>query len=146
MKWWDQMPWSSFAKCWALCQLFHSPLYFHQEAFEFLFTFCHKGGVICISEVIDISLGNLDSGLCFFQPSVSHDVLMRVQSGWQYTALTYSFSHLEPVCCSMSSSNCCSGWKIVDKILPVENHCSHYSVPNFFVARCYLWFPLKAWD
>ena len=28
--------------------------HFHQEAFEFLFTFCHKGGVICISEVIDI--------------------------------------------------------------------------------------------
>ena len=26
---------------------------------------------------------------------------------WQYTALTYSFSSLEPVCCSMSSSNCC---------------------------------------
>ena len=26
-------------------------------------------------EVIDISLGNLDSSLCFFQPSVSHDVL-----------------------------------------------------------------------
>ena len=38
-------------------------------------TFCHKGGVICISEVIDISPGNLDSSLCFLQPSVSHDVL-----------------------------------------------------------------------
>ena len=24
-----------------------------------------------------------------------------------YTALMYSFSYLEPVCCSMSSSNCC---------------------------------------
>ena len=46
-----------------------------KEAFEFLFTFCHKGGVICMSEVIDISPGNLDSSLCFFQPSVSHDVL-----------------------------------------------------------------------
>ena len=34
-----------------------------------------KGGVICISEVIDISPGNLDSSLCFFQPSVSHNVL-----------------------------------------------------------------------
>ena len=30
---------------------------------------------ICISEVIDISPGNLDSSLCFIQPSVSHDVL-----------------------------------------------------------------------
>ena len=28
----------------------------------------HKGGVICISEVIDISPGNLDSSLCFIQP------------------------------------------------------------------------------
>ena len=26
---------------------------------------------------------------------------------WQYTALMYSFPDLEPVCCFMSSSNCC---------------------------------------
>ena len=26
MKWWNQMPWSSFSECWALSQLFHSPL------------------------------------------------------------------------------------------------------------------------
>ena len=31
--------------------------------------------VIWISEVIEISPGNLDSSLCFFQPRVSHDVL-----------------------------------------------------------------------
>ena len=37
--------------------------------------FCHKGGVIYISEVIDISPGNLDCSLCFPQPRVSHDVL-----------------------------------------------------------------------
>ena len=37
-------------------------------------TFCHKGGVICISEVIDISPGNLDSSLCFIQYGISHDV------------------------------------------------------------------------
>ena len=41
----------------------------------FFFTFYYKGGVICVSEVTDISPGNLDSSLCFFQPSVSHDVL-----------------------------------------------------------------------
>ena len=34
-----------------------------------------SGGVLCISKVIDISPGNLDSSLCFFQSSVSHDVL-----------------------------------------------------------------------
>ena len=26
MRWWDQMPWSMFSECWALSQLFHSPL------------------------------------------------------------------------------------------------------------------------
>ena len=35
----------------------------------------HKGGVICISEVIDISPGNLNSSLSFIQPGISHDVL-----------------------------------------------------------------------
>ena len=76
MKWWDWMPWSSFYEYWALSQLFHSPLTFIKRLFSsFLFTFCHKGGVICISEVIDISPGNFDSSLCFIQPSISHDVL-----------------------------------------------------------------------
>ena len=28
MKWWDWMPWSLFSECWALSQLFHSPLYY----------------------------------------------------------------------------------------------------------------------
>ena len=36
---------------------------------------CHKGGVICISEVIDISPGNLDFSLGFIQLSFSHDLL-----------------------------------------------------------------------
>ena len=40
-----------------------------------LFTLCHKGGAICISEVIDISPSNLDCSSCFIQSSVSHDVL-----------------------------------------------------------------------
>ena len=35
----------------------------------------HKGCVICISEVTDISPSNPDSSLGFIQPSVSHDVL-----------------------------------------------------------------------
>ena len=37
-----------------------------------------------------------------------HDVLCIIkQAGWQYTALMYSFSYLEPVYYSMSSSNWC---------------------------------------
>ena len=43
------------------------------------------------------------------QPRVSHDVLcIYVKwAGRQYTVLTYSFSYLDAVYCSMSSSNCC---------------------------------------
>ena len=40
--------------------------HFHQEAFEFLFTFCHKGGVFCISEVTDISPGKNTGVGCHF--------------------------------------------------------------------------------
>ena len=55
----------------AFILLFH----FHQEALQFLFAFCHKGGVIGVSEVIDISPGNLDYSLCFIQPGILQDVL-----------------------------------------------------------------------
>ena len=33
MKWWDQMPWSLFSECWALSQLFHSPLWLSSRDF-----------------------------------------------------------------------------------------------------------------
>ena len=51
-----------------------------------LFAFCHNGGVICISEVIDISPGNLDSSLCFFQPSISHDEKMKIMASGSITS------------------------------------------------------------
>ena len=41
MKWWDQMPWSSFSECWALSYLFHYPFHFHQEAFGYGFSSSH---------------------------------------------------------------------------------------------------------
>ena len=44
------------------------PFTFIKEAFWFLFALCHKGGVICISEVIDISPSSLDSSLFIIQP------------------------------------------------------------------------------
>ena len=33
MKWWDRMPWSSFPECWALSQLFCSPLSLSSRGF-----------------------------------------------------------------------------------------------------------------
>ena len=59
----------------SLSQLFHSPLSLSSRGFLVLLTFCHKGGIICISVVIDISPGNLDFSLCFIQPGISLDVL-----------------------------------------------------------------------
>jgi len=63
------------SECWVSSHLFHPSLSLSSRGSYFFFSFCHKGGVICISEVIDISPRNLDSSLCFLQPSISHDVL-----------------------------------------------------------------------
>ena len=41
-----------------------------QKNIYFCFTFCHKSGIICVSEVIDSSPSNLDSSLCFIQPDI----------------------------------------------------------------------------
>ena len=49
--------------------------YPHQETLEFLFTVCHLNGIICISEVVDISPSNLDTSLWFIQLGIPHDVL-----------------------------------------------------------------------
>ena len=62
------LPWSDGTGCHDLSFLnvefeanfFTLLFHFHQEALYFFFTFCHKDGVICISEVIDISPSNLD--------------------------------------------------------------------------------------
>ena len=61
--------------CWALSQLFHSPLSPSSRDSLVLFTFCHKGGLICISEVINFSPCSLDPNLCFIQLSIQYDVL-----------------------------------------------------------------------
>ena len=56
----------------------------HQEAFQFLFAFCHKCGVIHVSEVVDISPSNLDSS---FNLWVTHPI------GWDLI-----LSRLNPSC------------------------------------------------
>ena len=107
------LPWSDETGChdlsWISSQLFHSPLSLLSRGSLALLCFLPYKDIIFISEVIAISPDNLDSGLCFIQPSISHDVpCIEVKSaGRQYTALTYSFPNLEPIGCSMSSSNFC---------------------------------------
>ena len=63
---------------------------------------------MCVSEAIDISPSNLDSSLCFIQSSTLQMYSScKLNKQGDNTALMYSFPNLEPVCCSMSSSNCC---------------------------------------
>ena len=74
MKWWDWMPWSLFFECWVLSQIFYFPLSLSSRG-SLVFTFCHKGGVICISEVIDWYFSWQSwFQFVFIQPSILHDV------------------------------------------------------------------------
>ena len=52
----------------SLANFFTLLFHFHQEALQF-FTFCHKGGIICISEVIDISPSNRDPACASSSPA-----------------------------------------------------------------------------
>ena len=47
----------------------------YQEALQFLYTLCQWSGIICTSEVVDISPSSLGSSLSFFQSGISRDVL-----------------------------------------------------------------------
>ena len=66
------LPWSDGTRCHDhsflnaefSARFFTLLFHFHQEALQFLFTFCHKGAVTCVSEVINIFPSNLDSSLC----------------------------------------------------------------------------------
>ena len=61
--------------------------------------------MICISEVTDISPNNLDSSL--YSSSPAFPMMYSAHKLNKQGDLMYSFSYLETVCCSMSSSNCC---------------------------------------
>ena len=58
---------------------------------------CHKGGIICISEVIDISPGNLDSSLCRY---VGVNVISHVCAKSCSTLFN-------PIECSLAGSSVC---------------------------------------
>ena len=58
------------------------PFHLHQEALQFIFTFCCKGGVICISEVIGISLAILIPACARIQGHTnSRDQKLMIQAG-----------------------------------------------------------------
>ena len=77
------LPWSDGTRCHDLrlfnvefqARFFTLLFHLYQEALWFLLTFCHLSGIIYISEVVDISPGNLEFSLWFIQPGISLDVL-----------------------------------------------------------------------
>ena len=60
------------------------------------------GGIICISEVVGISAGTLDSSLCFIQPRISYDV-----------CFTFHQNKIPPFC-----SICVWGLKFYNVLVP----------------------------
>ena len=76
-----------------LYQLSHkgSPYIYMGYIYRHKYIYIYIHIYICISEVIDISPSNLDSSLCFFQHSVSHDVLISRVTIYSLDVLLFLF-------------------------------------------------------
>ena len=107
MKWWDQNPWSqklSFKPSFPLSS---------STFIKKLFSSSWLTAIRVVSSAYLRLLVFLPAILIQACTSSSPTFLMMYsayklkKAGWQYTALTYSFTNLDPVCCSMFSSNCC---------------------------------------
>ena len=109
MKWWDLMPWSSF-----FWMLSFKPT-FSLSSFTFIKRLFSSSSLSAIRVVSSAFLRLLIFLLAILIPACASSSLTfhimypayKLNAGWQYTALTYSFPELEQVFCSMSSSNCC---------------------------------------
>ena len=109
MKWWDQMPWSSFSECWALSQLFHCPFTFIKRLFS-------SSSLSAIRVVSSACLRLLIFLLAILIPACAssspefltmYSAYKLNKQGDNIQPWLNSFPYLEPVCCFMSSSNCC---------------------------------------
>ena len=101
----DRGAWQATVHEVAKSRIWLSNFHFHQElgSFRVHFAFCHKGGVICISEIIDISPSNLDSSLCFIQPGISHDVILvkPYEKNYSIKSLISVICPGVPLCCPL---------------------------------------------
>ena len=74
--------------------------------------------MVCISEVIDISPGNLDSSFCFIQPGISHDVqsslvaqmVKRLPAMWETQVRSLGWE--DPLEMEMATHSSTLAWKI----------------------------------
>ena len=79
----------------------------------FLFAFCFNGGVIYVSEVIDISSGNLDSSLCFIQPSISHMLIYMFQYHSPKSSHPLPLPQSPKVCSIHMCLFCCLAYRVI---------------------------------
>ena len=56
--------------------------HFHREPPYFFFTFCSKGDIICISDIVDISPSNLNSSLFFRSYDPCHVGPPKIDGSW----------------------------------------------------------------
>ena len=112
MKWCDQMPWSSFFECWVLSQLFHSSLslikrHFSSSLFSAIKVVSSAYLRLLIFLPAILIPACASSSPVFLSPSVYSECKVNKQGDNIQPWRICSFSYLEPVCCSMSSSNWC---------------------------------------
>ena len=77
MKWWGQMPRSYFFECWVSTSFSTLSFTFIKRLFSSSLSVISmvSSSYLRLLRNIDISPSNLDSSFCFFQASISHDVL-----------------------------------------------------------------------
>ena len=111
MKWWDQMPWSSFSECWALSQLF--PL----SSFTFIKRLFSSSSLSAIRVVSSAYLRLLIFLPAILIPAGTSSSLAFLKMYSEYK-LNKQSDNIEPWCTdikgvlgtspfSMSGSNCC---------------------------------------
>ena len=144
------LPWGDVTRCHSLhflnvefyASLFTLLLHFHQEALYFLFTFCHKGGVICISEVIDNYPGNFEFSFCFTSPA-----FLMIYSGYK---LNKQGDNIQPWCTpfpiwNQSVISCpvltAASWPAFRFL---RRHVSLSGIPiSLWIFHSFLWFTVK---
>ena len=88
MKWWDQMPWSSFSECWALSQLFQSPLSLWSLLHSFLMA--QQYSIVCIYIYIFIH-SSVDGHLgCFHVLVIVKSAVMKIGVHVSFQSMVFS--------------------------------------------------------
>ena len=111
------MPWSSFSECWALSQLFHSPLSLLSRGFE------------CINYMGILSHRRFVS----FTPFIIYSVIYLYQYGWTHARIFILYFGLQSTILLFCGSKCSifGHWKLI-QLVSVSLIYSHHCEVFFF--------------